>query len=553
MSVSKEDVLWCYRAILGREPESEEVVAKKIKDHDDFKSLRRSFLESEEFLLSTVSSSTKNSFYIENEYISQETLLINLGFLVNILYSVFLGRDAEEDGLKTHLVALKKNGLASVIKSFIDSNEFQYKYVDTYKNKIELIKFLINKKRNTNHDDSNFFADKIKYYSSLNLRYFGALPNTEEILSLAQNEEPIGLTFAKKIKSEKINPFKNIQNPKILIFGAYGNGNIGDAYQATAVSQILSKAWGIPIECFDACSYLQISSYEFPEVRNVSSDLILDSDQINKYDLLVIGGGGLFAHPHTPLNIKKITQDWNLPIVILGVGASDEIVIECSDLISRAWVVSARDSASLEALRKVRSDTFLIRDPVLISGSLKKIECDQKDINSNLLPKKDKKVLWIVKYPTSIEDEMTINEIVEKTISNPNLNMVVGIEPELDSVLLKKFGSKILLTRDLNQLNNMIDESDIVVSMRYHGSIFACLRGKPSIGTSQRKLYYLYNECNISGEYIDNFLFIDQKINDNTSNSYKSTENNTKVIKHIYNCFFMTINNTMLNIFKNNN
>lgn len=53
MSVSKEDVLWCYRAILGREPESNEVVESKIHTHGDFSSLRNSFITSDEFQIST--------------------------------------------------------------------------------------------------------------------------------------------------------------------------------------------------------------------------------------------------------------------------------------------------------------------------------------------------------------------------------------------------------------------------------------------------------------------------------------------------------------------
>lgn len=49
MELSKDAVIWCYRAILGREPESEKVVQIKLNQHFSFESLRESFFRSEEF------------------------------------------------------------------------------------------------------------------------------------------------------------------------------------------------------------------------------------------------------------------------------------------------------------------------------------------------------------------------------------------------------------------------------------------------------------------------------------------------------------------------
>ncbi len=49
MTVSKDEVLWCYRMILGREPESEDVVRVHMKSHN-LSSLREAFLRSPEFV-----------------------------------------------------------------------------------------------------------------------------------------------------------------------------------------------------------------------------------------------------------------------------------------------------------------------------------------------------------------------------------------------------------------------------------------------------------------------------------------------------------------------
>lgn len=47
--VSREAVEWAYRLLLGREPESEAVIASQIEGNRDFGQLRRSFLSSPEF------------------------------------------------------------------------------------------------------------------------------------------------------------------------------------------------------------------------------------------------------------------------------------------------------------------------------------------------------------------------------------------------------------------------------------------------------------------------------------------------------------------------
>ncbi|WP_217126216.1 hypothetical protein [Hydrogenophilus thiooxidans] len=47
--VSREEVVCCYRAILGREPESEEVI-ERHRSAENFAALRTRFLQSPEFL-----------------------------------------------------------------------------------------------------------------------------------------------------------------------------------------------------------------------------------------------------------------------------------------------------------------------------------------------------------------------------------------------------------------------------------------------------------------------------------------------------------------------
>lgn len=49
MAISKEEVVWAYRMILGREPESEDVIKKQMKNKD-ISAIRETFLNSPEYI-----------------------------------------------------------------------------------------------------------------------------------------------------------------------------------------------------------------------------------------------------------------------------------------------------------------------------------------------------------------------------------------------------------------------------------------------------------------------------------------------------------------------
>ena len=50
MAVTNEDVVWCYHSILGREPESAQVIQRHISAAEDFRSLVLGFINSSEYI-----------------------------------------------------------------------------------------------------------------------------------------------------------------------------------------------------------------------------------------------------------------------------------------------------------------------------------------------------------------------------------------------------------------------------------------------------------------------------------------------------------------------
>lgn len=60
--VTEEEVIWCYRTILGREPESQQAVRGHLKQ-PDFAALRKAFLQSPEFARKQGGAAKQRAFY----------------------------------------------------------------------------------------------------------------------------------------------------------------------------------------------------------------------------------------------------------------------------------------------------------------------------------------------------------------------------------------------------------------------------------------------------------------------------------------------------------
>jgi len=44
--------------------------------------------------------------------------------------------------------------------------------------------------------------------------------------------------------------------------------------------------------------------------------------KVNQFKALIIGGGGIFASKHPPLDAESFAEGLTLPIIVLGVGAN---------------------------------------------------------------------------------------------------------------------------------------------------------------------------------------------------------------------------------------
>ena len=263
---------------------------------------------------------------------------------------------------------------------------------------------------------------------------------------------------------------------RLLLFGAYGNGNFGDDIQAWSLRNHILRLTG----CFEPWATTTFQQdFPFPADRIAPHSTIHSVAELEKFDAVLIGGGGLLACPHWPLNDHQWMSTLTRPIALLALGATSAVADNAVELIRKAVFVSARDKESHQALSRHTSGVVDMPDPVLVDSSLPIPQSvDQKW-----------KTCWILRGPPgSLHDE--VRERIEPS------DIVVCVEPLIDKELEAVFAN-VYFTRDLKELLGFIAASERVVSMRFHGAILGLRCGKPTYGLEVRKTRLLLEELGV--------------------------------------------------------
>lgn len=399
----------------------------------------------------------------------------------HIVQSVFLsllGRQPDAGALATYSAMLKENrDLTQFMRAVAQSSE--------------------HKRRHAPEHQSRPLGDHVEHINKLYIRYRGQPVSNIELSAHITTGAP-----GWKIHRQLLSEFKSPSTARrILIFGAYGNGNLGDMYQALAVREHVKAAWGVHDEDVFACSLLALSSYPFPESQKLPPQAIYDYDLLNGFDCLVIGGGGLLAHPHEPLFSEVWVNNVEAPIIIFAVGATSDQIARHQPLLQRAVYVSARDDAAMSALRPVREDVVYAPDPILATSNIAGLTTFDKPAAG---VERHPCVLWILKYPAN-EDDRELLRLIQSIIKTDatQKHVIAGIEPLLDSVLNEYFDDRdIVLTNNLLDLSCHFEEAKLVFSMRYHGAIFGLLFGRNVFGASQSKIFEMFKQLGRGDAYI---------------------------------------------------
>jgi polysaccharide pyruvyl transferase WcaK-like protein len=283
---------------------------------------------------------------------------------------------------------------------------------------------------------------------------------------------------------------------RILIFGAYANGNLGDAEQAASVARHL-KSYNSDLEIVSASHSVADRLY-YPGPAAIARNLtdIMNLDFVNSFDALFIGGGGLFASKHKPLANSGWTDGIKIPIVIFGTGASVDVGDICSDIIKKASIVTARDQFSINALSGLRPDTFLLRDPIL----------NDRSIDLMRKPNSNGVAARMCVIPRKLVSK---SEAAYKTLSEAMLtrDFVISVFPTTDekSGALGYFAGKpIYNTVEIRSFVDTLQPASLLVSDRYHGCILGLKLGIPTLPCTRgkiedaSKIFSLYKDLGMS-------------------------------------------------------
>lgn len=281
-----------------------------------------------------------------------------------------------------------------------------------------------------------------------------------------------------------IQKIESSPRPRVLIFGAYGNGNLGDNIQAAAVADLMASA--VPgISCWSTSLFVG----PYPRTSDLKAKLgtIYSNPLLRLFDMLVIGGGGLLAHPHDPLDDPNWVARLPRPTVLLGVGANGSFVDQTAALLRKAEFVGCRDPNSLRCVSIYTTRTALVLDPVLISSIMRPSARSRRENRFDCC--------WIVRDP--------IDDVVRNVASlvGPK-DIVIGLEPHQDRPLTEVFRT-ITFVDSLEQFWEIITTAKRIVSMRYHGVILGLRAGIPSYALRVDKARFLLELLGLKHLIID--------------------------------------------------
>jgi hypothetical protein len=446
---TRDEVVWLYRAILGRDPESEDVIAEACQLR--FQDLRARLFRSEEFAELIFGKKTQDGRY-------------RYGGEGDLDPSVFLH------------APLSARGIQSCYRLMLERDVESSTVIDSYL-----------------AERINFFdlVSRIKKSSEMQ-------QSVRKIIALNSIQNPPTTTATKATRSTRPH--------KVLAIGAYGNANLGDIEQPTSIRNVLNALIPEPgLESIDFTSWEQISTCQHSDIVIRSPSALFEASTLCEYTAILFAGGGLFGAPHFPLFSDRWVQ-WflrlGIPYGLFAVGASSsELQTEghCKaygSLLKGAAFLSGRDSASITALGEFSSRVELIRDPILLDPEFDKAAPVEKD---------DAIVIYVPKFPVDIVEEKAIEWMVREQracLAEGQQVVTVLFEPPLDKQIAHRFVN-VKYVHSLGEVLGEFSKASTIISMRYHGVILGIKCKTRTYGLGAQKIRDLLNELELTEFFLE--------------------------------------------------
>jgi polysaccharide pyruvyl transferase WcaK-like protein len=263
---------------------------------------------------------------------------------------------------------------------------------------------------------------------------------------------------------------------RVLCLGAYANGNVGDMYQAEAMASAI-LAVRPDAEIVSISPSARGSSYPARNHTAGPVDAVFDHDYMNKFDVMLVGGGGLFSAPHRPLNDPAWVGGLKLQVSTVAAGAAGETPQGSKEFLQKCRHVSVRDEYSLAAVSEIRPDSEIIMDPILLHGPR---------MRPPVSTDKRRGILWLP--GKLVPGTMPYYDDLMLRLYNAKTDIITSVNPETDrrSGFAEVFGDDVRIFDSAEKFQQVASEYVMVVSERYHGCILAMTANVPCVGLGLR-------------------------------------------------------------------
>lgn len=272
---------------------------------------------------------------------------------------------------------------------------------------------------------------------------------------------------------------------------------MGDRFQARSLAGILEDS--VPRVKVWACSWHD-QHFPFEEgQKKLQERFISNAPWVNRFDALVLGGGGLLSGRHRPLDSDKWVGRLKVPVSFWGVGATEETLELCGALVAKAERITVRDAGSMKASVAVRGDVGFMPDPILVDER----HFPLKKSTSG------KGFAFILRKVTGRKELLYKRLIADGARASDGFYCIFPVADKasgLEEILPR---GRVCFTDDMDKLYQDLPQYEGVVSNRLHGCIVGLRAGIPTFGIDSvkdvevSKIYQLYKLLGIPQFFIN--------------------------------------------------
>lgn len=295
---------------------------------------------------------------------------------------------------------------------------------------------------------------------------------------------------------------------RVLLIGAYANGNIGDMYQADAIACEL-RSIDPSLQIYSASPSKRASRYPALSHRILPQAAVRDPEQLNSFDLILVGGGGLLAARHAPLPETSWVESIETTICGVALGCAGDAPAQARAFVERCARFSVRDEFSAEAVSTVRTDVEIIPDPIFL-GRVSGLEPRPRTGAT-------RGILWIP--GKLVGNTLNFYSKVVGEIYNAKADAIASFNEETDkqSGFEEMFGADVRYLHSVEQFTEAFGQRSFAVSERYHGCIMALKMAIPCFGLALRsdivtsKITELYRRVGLRPALVRDLEDLDRK------------------------------------------